>query len=319
MTLATQPPNLQAAFLTSLQALGVQAQANKPVDVSDYEAVLTRMNQLVRGPDGHAGQAAFYPAGATIGGRRVLIPPVPFVVIGWPVRLAIWGLNPHYDPIVAPEEKAFALRQGKTWGRYADFHYSRPQWDPDAGWPGVLPYAVTSSYYVTIGKVLASLKKRDQQPGARMTSDDFKKAFSPRKLKNKKARAKPFWSLAQNFGVIMLEAIPFHSQTFPAMDQRWLACPAIQHYHQALLKVLDAVLTPDGLLCVVGRKAEKSARQVLDHQLQITQAFCPARKVRPCCLRGFWGTRRVSLTPFWRTRSGHLNSHQQLANWFNQI
>lgn len=243
------------------------------------------------------------------------VPPVPFTVMGWPVRIVVWGLNPHYTSTMS-EEKRQALAPPGTWDSYARFHVdgTRTTYGPE-----VLTWAVTSPYYYNLGTIAASLQAQQFH-----TLREYYHAKSP------SDRLGAFWGRTNKFGVMAAEFLPFHSRktafptnirTFLGPDHPQLAlADQLEAYHDVLLKTILDALGPEGWIIALGNATSEAIQMLLMKYGNIT-----IQHVNGKIQVGSWtphngvGRYKVSFSPFMRTAGGPLNTNANIETWLQQV
>ena len=304
---------LPTRFISALRALDIPASEGEPVQWGTFQSGVQAWNAALK----LKGDARFVDADTNL--NRVPVPPVPFTVIGWPVRMVVWGLNPHYSDAVLAEKRQAVAAPG-TWGSYARFHLPRPH-DAGSPWPGVLPWAIKSQYYYNLGTVAATLQSRQFHT---------LQHFYERTHQRSERRLRAFWDRTQQFGVMAAEFLPFHSKraAFPINVRNFLGpghpqlalADQMDAYHEVLLQTIVDTLGPDGWIIALGNAAANAAETLLKchgtlkinyHQNKIQVGVWTPQNSPNCY--------KVSLSPFMGTAGGPLNRNADIERWLQKV
>lgn len=304
---------LPTRFISALRALDILAAEDEPVQWGTFQSVTQGWNAALK----LQGDARFVDAEPNL--SRVPVPPVPFTVIGWPVRMVVWGLNPHYSDAVLDEKRQAVAAPG-TWGSYARFHLPRPH-DVTSPWPAVLPWAIKSQYYYNLGTIAATLQSRQFH-----TLQHFYDNMRP----PSERRLQAFWNRTQQFGVMAVEFLPFHSKraAFPINVRKFLGpghpqlalADHMDAYHDVLLQTIVEALGPDGWIIALGNAAANAAESLLMRHGTL-EIYYRMGKIRVGC----WTPRnssnhyKVSFSPFMGTAGGPLNKKVDIERWLRQV
>lgn len=292
------------AFLEVLRRLNVHAHRHQTVKPVDFQRALFDANRGFGLPN--AAQFRFISKGMPIA-------PIPLTVVGWPVRVVLWGLNPRFSEDTATEKQAAITG---TWRDYAAFYIGTRQA------PAFFQYAFHGhgQYYPTVAMVVATLKHPVTEPTTRAGHvvrklHDYhatNAAAQTTAVKN----AAAFWEIVHGFGVMTMEFIPFHSpRTIAVATQNPATLQALGYhaYHQQLVALMEQVLEPKGWIIANGADAVAALRAQLGPALII-------RKSTARYALGTWKGRSVTLLKtFWKTANGWPNSDADFRTWLEQI
>ncbi len=248
------------------------------------------------------------------------IAPIPFTATGWPIQVVFWGLNPHYDDAVL-DEKSAAYRYGRgvtpgTWEAYAHFYLNYP-FNNIEPWPGSLKWAISSNYYYNLGTITATLKS-----GRFTLLNSLYPAFPP------SPRLPAFWSIAQDYGVMAVEYLPFHSQKAALPPNLSMVLGAnspvltqSQRYHETLLQTIEKVLAPGGWIVAMGKACTQALRALLQQQGVLSEAkgISGGISLETWTPKGDEVSYKVSFGPFIGTAGGPLNSNVAIQNWLEAM
>lgn len=233
-----------------------------------------------------------------------------------------WGLNPHYDD-EALYEKLIALRYSYgvipgTWEAYAHFYLNYP-FSAIEPWPGSLPWAIHSTYYYNLGTITGTLKKRQFT----LLKDEYNVTVDARHR-----RLKAFWSVAQDYGVMAVEYLPFHSQkaALPLdlsekLGTGNLLVAQSARYHATLFQTITQVLEPGGWIVAMGKPCTMAVRALLQQNGKLTGAkgVGGGISLETWTPTGGAASYKVSFGPFIGTAGGPLNSNAAIQNWLNSM
>lgn len=236
--------------------------------------------------------------------------------------MVFWGLNPHYDN-GALHEKLAALRYSYgvlpgTWEAYAHFYLNYPFTDIES-WPGSLKWAISSTYYYNLGTITGTLKCGKFT----LLRNRYNMAAPP-----SQRRLQAFWDIAQDYGVMAVDYLPFHSQkaALPPELSRKLGAgnPLVAQsarYHATLLQTIEQVLEPGGWIVAMGKPCTMAVRALL----QQNGALTGAKDIEGSISLETWtpaggaASYKVSFGPFIGTAGGPLNSTAAIQNWLEAV
>ncbi len=292
------------AFCAVLRPLNVHAHRQQAVQPVDFQRALFNANRGF----GLRGQAQFQ-----FISKGVPVAPIPLTIVGWPVHVVLWGLNPRFSEDTASDKQ---VATGGTWTDYAAFYIGTHQA------PAFFQYAFSGHghYYPTLAMVMATLK--DPVTGPTTPTGhvvrklhDYLGAHAVAQTPAMK-NAAAFWTMAHDFGVMTLEFIPFHSpRTIAVTKQNPATLQALGYhaYHQQLVALMEQVVAPKGWIVANGADAVAALRAQLGPALVID-------KTTPQYALGTWKGRSVTLLrTFWKTAKGWPNSDADFRTWLEQI
>lgn len=306
---------LPSRFISALRALGITASPSELVGGDKIPLVIETWNNALK----LKGKARFVGVDTKTG---FLIPPVPFTVIGWPVRIVVWGLNPHYTDTML-FEKEQALAHPGTWDSYARFHVGNGN---TAEWPQILSWAIKSRYYYNLGTIAASLQSQQFH-----TLNEYYNRHG----RSSDYRLQAFWGHTNRFGVMATEFLPFHSPktALPTNIRDFLGSNHLQSladqldaYHKILLDTTMDILGPDGWIIALGQSVSQATQALLTAHGTLAINTCTnGTNVMKNVQTGTWTPKnssssyRVSFSPFMRTANGPLNKNVDIAAWLKQL
>ena len=312
---------LPAQFMTALDNLGFHIDGHDPVDLEPLHKIVEKWNKTL-GYTAQSLERFRYAECDPQSQDLVPIPPIPFTAIGWPIKVVFWGLNPHYD-LGALEEKlaAFCYRYNVspgTWEAYAHFYLNYPFTETEP-WPGSLKWAISSTYYYNLGTVTGTLKNRQFA----LLKDKYDMSIPP-----PQRRLEAFWGIAQDYGVMAVEYLPFHSQKAafpPILAKKFGATNTVvaqaAAYHATLLQTIEQVLEPGGWIVAMGKPCTVAVRALLQKTGTLTRPVSVNGGIsletwKPTGSEDFY---KVSCGPFIGTAGGPINSNAAIQNWLEAM